>query len=403
MRGRFALFAFLLGTGGAGCSLIVSYDGYGDGVRGDDGGDTTDGTVTGDGATAGDGSSQGDASEGGTDAADGGGGDASDAGDAGDAADASDAGKRYALVVLGGTVIDGGTSSGVTNVEYAMINPDGTLAPFVDGTPLPYAENRIGAAAWGSSIFINDDNGGYAAVMLPDGGMSSWLTIASVARSEARLAAFEGQLYLATGEASNDTEAPEVWRTTITGPQTISGWTATTPLPTGGPRSESTMVLDPVERRLYLVGGDLNDVDIGSVMSAPIVDGGAVGTWTENTALPGVGDKTRTVIVGRQMTILGGSFDALGDSNVYTATIQAGGTLAAWQLGVDHPAPVDDRAYAVHGQFAYLIGGSSSDVNTGTVHVTTISPVTGFPGTWATTSALKRPRQSMSAVAVELP
>ena len=395
MKRRALLYAFIAAAVGVGCSLVVSYDGYGDGVRGDDGGaaETGGGTdaTTGDGDTANDG--------GGTDS----GSDGSDA--AIDAGPDGSTTKKYALVLLGGERFDdAGVSNSVANVDIAMINADGTLGPWSAATPMPSTEDAVGAASWGSSIFIMDDFGARSAVVLPDAGLSSWGTIANVNRNSPQLVAVDGRLYVAGGTAPGGAEAPEVFYATITGPQTIGAWTATTPLSVvdGGPRNDTTMLA--AGKVLYLVGGDHASVDIASILSAPIDNTGAVGQWVENTPLPTVGDKTRTILARGHLTVVGASFEIAGDRDVYTSLIGDGGVLGPWQSGTQHPDVIEPTV-AMHNDFVYLISGepgTARDTDSPAVYYAPIQS-NGFPGTWQTTTNVVVPRHNGKAVVVEVP
>lgn len=166
---------------------------------------------------------------------------------------------------------------------------------------------------------------------------------------------------------------------------------------------KTTLILDPVTRTLYLLGGDVQDVDMASVLSTKIDDAGALGEWTQNTPLATTGDKVRAVSIGRSITLLGGSYDVGSDRSIYVAPILDGGTLGAWASGGQHPSR-DDPGHASHRDFAYLMGGQiAASEDTPTVIVAQMNLATGLPGPWTTTSALNLPRHSMSAVVVEIP
>lgn len=391
MKRRFLLYAFVAAITGVGCSVLVSYDGYGDGVRGDDGGGT-DGTIGADGNTTNEGGNGSDASiEAGADATI----DALDGGPDGTT------NKKYAVVLLGGeSYNDAGVAASIANVEYAMINADGTLGPWITTTPMTDTEDRTGAAAWGSSVFVMDDFGTRVAVMQADGGLSSWTTLASINRNSPQLVALEGRLYVAGGEGPGSVNAPEVYYATITGPLSIGAWTPTSPLSLdGGPRNDTTLLVN--NRTLYLVGGDHANVDIASVISAPIDNTGAVGTWTENTPLPTIGDHLRATFAQGHLTIVGGSFDLAADRGVYTSAVQDAGVLGSWQMGSQHP-DVDEPTFFAFANYAYLIGGRAGTTNFNTVYYAPIQ-ANGFPGTWQNTTTIKVPRHDATAVVVEMP
>jgi hypothetical protein len=282
-----------------------------------------------------------------------------------------------------------------------MINGDGTLGAWKLGPPMPAIEDEVGAAAWGSSVFVNDDFGGAAAVMLPDGGMSGWVTTTTVNRSTARLVAIDARLYLATGSNGSGIDLPEVYVAQILAPQTLSGWTATTPLPAdGGARNDSTLVASG--RTLYVVGGDINDIDSASVLMATVDNAGAEGPWTEVTPLPSGGDHVRALAVQNHVTLLGGSFDVGSARSVFAAPILDGGSLGSWQAGGLHPN-LDTPLHAAHAGFAYLLSGSiSSGVDTTSTIYAPVSAA-GIATAWQTTSAMNVARHSGTAVVVEVP
>lgn len=392
MKRRRTLFVVAFGAVvAAGCSALVSYDGYGDGVRGPDGASGADGDLPADANGGSDGNGGNDAA---TDVSDA----AFDVLDGGDGAV-----KNYALVLLGGARYDDAGVSGVqATVEVARINADGTLGSFAVSTPLPYAEDELGAVGYGSSIFLSGASGSAAATMNPDGGLSAWTVIASppAFRNNARLGVVGTTLILATGKNGADVVQLEVYRTTITGPVSISGWTATTALPADGGRDDSVVVTSG--NFVYALGGNDGANTNADYLYASVDGMGNVGSWT-SAALPAPADHVQAVTANGFVILLGGGFEGLSDFSQFSASVQGNGSLGTWQTGSLTPTAHDQPACATHGGFVYLVGGRvSGNIDKDTVSYAPILG-SGLVGTWQTTSSLTVPRHHGRAVVVEVP
>jgi len=377
--GYMSTFAFVA----AGCSAIVSYDGYGDGVH------TTDAAIgdgNGGGPPGGDGSSDVTAGD-------------SDLGDVGSDSGDGAPPKKYALVALGGSRHVDGSVVRQTIVEIAPIHDDGTLGTFAVTTPLLAIEDNIGAAAVGSTVVVNDNAQAAAAVVQPDGGLSPWATIANTGHDNPTLAAIGSNVYLAAGTVS-DVEIATTWRSTVTAPGVVTSWFSQTALPAdGGPREDTVMVAHGSS--LFLVGGNINGPELGNYLTANVDNAGAIGAWSFG-ALPATGDHIRAVVVRDYLILLGGSYPGIADQTVYSAHIDPSGALGAWNQGTDGPT-LDGPGFCAHGDYAYLVGGYGAlQTDVATVAYANVG-ANGFPGVWQATSPLSLPRFYMTCVIVEVP
>ena len=95
----------------------------------------------------------------------------------------------------------------------------------------------------------------------------------------------------------------------------ITGWTTGTPLPGALYKSQAVVT----KNRVYLLGGS-NGSAISTVYTAPINADGTLGTWTTGTSLPGGIFASQAITTKNRVYLLGGS----NGSAVYTAPISGG-------------------------------------------------------------------------------
>lgn len=134
----------------------------------------------------------------------------------------------------------------------------------------------------------------------------------------------------------------------------ITGWTTGTSLPTSlfSPQAIVT------KNRVYLLGGYNGSDNIKTVYTAPINADGTLGTWTTGTSLPIAIGSAQAIVTKNRVYLLGGYSSSLTTlATVYTAPINADGTLGAWTTGASLPGGLRSGQSIVTKNRVYLLGG----------------------------------------------
>ena len=148
--------------------------------------------------------------------------------------------------------------------------------------------------------------------------------------------------------------------------------------------------------RVYVAGGSSCNPSCGygnsAVYSAPILNGGTLGTWRTESSLA-VGeyriDEAMTAWNGRLYLVGGYSYGA-GACNAYvqSAAINADGTLGSWSTLTSYPYSTDSAGVSAWNGWLYVAGGKG-DCGAGTTDVYA-APIKsdGTIGSWVSQSAL---------------
>lgn len=170
----------------------------------------------------------------------------------------------------------------------------------------------------------------------------------------------------------------------ITQSNDITGWIAGTPLP--GTFSHSQAIV--TKNRVYLLGGWNGTAYTTTVYTAPINSDGTIGAWTTSTSLPGVLTHSEAIVTKNRVYLLGGYNGTAYVSTVYTAPINADGTLGTWLAATSLPGVLAGSQAIITKNRVYLLGGINGiNSYTGNVYTAPINE-DGTIGTWTTASAL---------------
>ncbi len=226
-------------------------------------------------------------------------------------------GDDASLVVIGG-ITEGAPPTFIDEVLIAPINPDGTLEPWQQSTPLPFAL------------------AGVPAIQTPSG-----LIILIAGRTGQ-----DGQVALS--------DKTLVARVT---PDGVEGqWTESAPLPVsrfhhGG---------DATDTHIYITGG-LDGNDASSSVFVGRLDENGVETWLQGTPLPLPLTHHSTFIHNKHLYVMGGFTGSLMAPNtqraVHRALILDNGNLGPWQVNVGQLPPIATQANTVYGEHVYVLGG----------------------------------------------
>ena len=163
----------------------------------------------------------------------------------------------------------------------------------------------------------------------------------------------------------------------------ITGWVADANLP--GTLHASQAIV--TKNRVYLLGGYNGNNYVSTVYTAPINEDGTLGTWTTGTNLPGVLYHSQAIVTKNRVYLLGGWIGGGAVATVYTAPINEDGTLGTWTTGTSLPEPVRWSQAIVTKNRVYLLGGGNSSGSVSTVYTAPIN-ADGTLGAWITGTSL---------------
>jgi len=164
----------------------------------------------------------------------------------------------------------------------------------------------------------------------------------------------------------------------------ITGWTTETSLPGALGHSQAIVT----KSRVYLLGGSNGSSAVSTVYTASINLSGTLGTWTTGTSLPGALSHFQAIVTKSRVYLLGGYNGSSAVSTVYTAPINADGTLGAWTTGASLPVSLAQSQAIVTKSMVYLLGGvTGSGSGVTTVYTAPINS-DGTLGSWTTGTSL---------------
>ncbi len=319
----------------------------------------------------------------------------------------------------------------ITTCYKTKINSDGTLGTWTVTTPLPSAlghsqtivtNNRVyllggwnGTSAlatiYSASINggLNDYSGYYqddnlTNYMMPGSGkpwqkqyqinttqstdITGWTagTALPAAIGAGQVIVTSNRVYLlGGGVGAGMPPTAAVYTAAINSDGTLGTWTAGTALPIVLAQSQSIVT----KNRVYLLGGYNGTAAVSNVYTAPINLDGTIGTWVADLPLPGGIFGSQAVVTKNRVYLLGGSNATTILSTVYTAPINADGTIGAWVIDTSLPGPLYSSSVIITKNRVYICSGQSSSTSTfvSTVYTATINS-DGVIGVWSTANSL---------------
>ena len=164
----------------------------------------------------------------------------------------------------------------------------------------------------------------------------------------------------------------------------IGPWSAGTALPGNFGYSKAIVT----KNRVYLVAGHNETSYVSTVYTAPINDDGTLGAWSTGTSLPNNISETATFITKNRVYIIGGYTGSAYQNTVYTAVINADGTLGSWILDTNTlPANLRGGVCAVTRTKVYFIGGNNGSGANLNIYVSNLNS-DGTIGSWSTAGTL---------------
>ncbi len=300
--------------------------------------------------------------------------------------------------------VTGGSPSGPNydTTRFAPMNTNGTLDAWQTSVAtMPGGRQSHGSAIVNGLLYCigGHDAGPYSQVIYArvntHGTVGAWTATTSFSPARHNLAsvAHDGYLYLLGGRTDAGGALNDVQFALINADGTVGPWTPTAAYPT--PRWGATAAVH--NGFMYVLGGRDGPTDYDLVSYAPISGNGTVGPWTATTPLPTARQGHATVVHGGRIYVLGGSPLT---NDVQFATLNADGTVGAWTATTSFPtARANIVSFAYNGKL-YVNAGSNAAGALADAHFASINP-DGTVGAWTATTHLPRPRTAARGFARE--
>jgi hypothetical protein len=275
-----------------------------------------------------------------------------------------------------------------------FLSPGGACTPWKSTTPLPGARMGAGSAQAGGHLFlVGGSQDGifldevWSAPLLPEGGLGEWkaTTPLPTGRHQAPVAVSGGYLYVVGGvvpacSGSCTAYSTEVLKAPLQADGTLGEWSVAGLLP------------DTFERHavvshagtLYVVGGGISSANSRTVFFASLQPDGTLGAWKRGPLLPQDVRGHAALVVGDILYVVGGTVPYLSHKAVYRAPLAADGGVGSW-LTSSLPYSCEHHTVETQGGYLYLVAGdcdtSSSTSRMDLIQYAPIGP-TGALGTW---------------------
>lgn len=276
---------------------------------------------------------------------------------------------KYTLYIIGGT----NGSNSVTTIYTAAINADGSIGTWGTSTPLPTGLSASQLIATKNRLYLM---GGWLTNTVLSCSISGGLNDYSPYYSD------DITNYMTPGSGKPWQQQYEI---NTSQSLDIIGWAATTALPI----NISASAYISTKNRVYLLGGSIdNSAYTNIVYTAPVNSDGTLGTWVTGTSLPGVLGYSQAIITKNRVYLLGGKTStSVNVSTVYTAPINADGTLGTWATGISLPSDLSSSQSVITKNRVYLFCGGTNSGFVSTVYTAPIN-ADGTLGSWSTGTSL---------------
>ncbi len=298
------------------------------------------------------------------------------------------------IYIFGGS---GSGSSYFNDVQYAPLNPDGSVGTWATTTALPTNVASGGGIAYNGYIYIIGGTNGttktattYYTTFNADGTLGTWQTTSSIiqARQAFLAAAYKGYMYVAGG-TSNGAPAgctgsfcSDVQYAPINSDGTLGAWHYThnstddnTTFVAGFTNGRYHAGVTIYNGYLYVAGGQTSSAVAADVQFAPINSNGTVGAWTTTTALPSVRMYARLTAYNGYMYSVGGYDGTNAFNDVLVAPIYQDGSLGAWSATTVLPYSRYGLGTVVANGYLYSLGGYAGGTFSAAVHYTSMNVI----------------------------
>jgi len=196
--------------------------------------------------------------------------------------------------------------------------------------------------------------------------INGWKTVAplQLARRAPAATTYHGYIYVLGGIDANDRYVQPVEYAPILEDGSLGEWKQTSPIIEG--RFYNTAIAH--NGFIYTLGGGSGDTGkqnypIASVERAQILPDGSLGPWQTTSQMLSPRRGLKTVIHDNTIYAIGG-YDGRFLKSIEHTTIQADGSLSAWQMQ-QHESIIDRYIHsaAIAGDYIYLLGGHMRNRN----------------------------------------
>lgn len=274
------------------------------------------------------------------------------------------------VYLMGGLV-----NTTASNAVYtAAINSDGTLGAWTSSTALPVT-NRFGHSFVTKNrvyLVCGEFNGQsnttltYTAPINADGTLGTWTAGPSLPSGSAYGSAFvtNGRAYVVGGYSGSIVNT--IYYAPINSDGTLGAWVSAGTFPI---QIYNTMTI-VTNNRVYTIGGITTGSGssqyVTAIYTCAINSDGSLGTWSTSSSFPTDLYYSQAVVVKNKVYVIGGYTSAGGySSSVYTAPINADGTLGSWTSSTALPVKIGNGQVIVTASKVFVLGGIGG-VNGGT-------------------------------------
>jgi hypothetical protein len=315
-----------------------------------------------------------------------------------------DVGQANAIVVVGGRGWDGGGGDPFDLQTFAIARTSGGLGAFEEEVLPSFAPEgtsfRVVAA--GNKVFVVTFSSTYVGTLDRLGKKVVWSIHPGIERNDVCVASVKSlagaDSVVAIGGRGYASEVSVASTTTTT---TAIAWTATSPLPVG----RSLHGCAGSDRFVYAGGGNGTSMqERDELFYAERLPSGGLSAWKQTTPLPKPAVWPRLIVVGgSRLFIIGAGFYGADARSVFSANIQADGSIGPWQLHSSLPEVIDFPAVVTTGDRIFVLGGSRANVARTEVFTSTVDATSGSITPWITTTPLPTPRSDLGGAAIMLP
>lgn len=284
-----------------------------------------------------------------------------------------------AIVTKNRVYLLGGWNGAYTSAVYtAPINADGTLGAWAAGTALPAVVSLSQALITKNRVYLISgyaDNGVRIATVLTaainsDGTLGNWVYSTNLPIAMGWGSAFitKNRMYLCGGVNNSNAQLSSVYTAPISSDGTIGDWSLTDPLPLQM-AGHNTFV---TKKRVYVLGG--YSAGGTNICTAAINSDGTLGAWSITTSLPAQAGATSVYLTKYRVYVIGGYNGSAYTNVVYSAPINADGTLGVFVTGSPLPGTLGTSVVIATKNRIYTLGGqNSAGSNIATIYSATIN------------------------------
>jgi len=300
------------------------------------------------------------------------------------------------FAVIGETYAN--TMSGITGKpwkqQYSFNTANSTISAWVANTPLPISVSRSHVIVTNNRVYLlggrlNNTSTStstiYTAPINPNGTLGAWAAGAPlpVVISHSQAIVTNNRIYL-LGGWNGGTSLNTVYTAPINANGTLGAWVTGAPLPIVIYAAQTIVT----NNRVYLLGGRNDVTYLSTVYTAPINANGTLGAWVNSTPLPGAIAYSQAIVTNNRVYLLGGvTNNGVFSSTVYTASINIDGTLSTWTINAPLPVTISHSQAIVTNNRVYLLGGYNNSGDLSAVYTAPIN-ADGTLGAWVINTSI---------------